>query len=61
MKILTTVTASSDLDVSSTSVDTIKLGSANTENNDVAVDNLTVWTQEVIENYQNLLNINTTS
>jgi hypothetical protein len=61
MKILTTVTASSGLDVSSTSVDTIKLGSANTENNDVAVDNLTVWTQEVIENYQNLLNINTTS
>jgi hypothetical protein len=51
MKILTTVTASAGLDVASTGSDTIKLGSANTENN--IIDKI-----EVLENYQNLLNNN---
>jgi len=50
MKILTPISASSGLDVSSTGSDTIKLGSVNTENNDVAVDNLTVWANADFKN-----------
>ncbi len=50
MKVLTQLTASGGIDVASTAVDTIKLGSANTENNDAAVDNLTVWANADFKN-----------
>jgi hypothetical protein len=50
MKVLTQLTASRGIDVASTAVDTIKLGSANTENNDASVDNLTVWANADFKN-----------
>ena len=50
MKILTSVTASNGLDVSSANVDKIVLGSSGSENNDVNVDNLTVWANAEFKN-----------
>ena len=50
MKVLTQLTASGGIDVASTGVDAIKLGSANTENNDASVDNLTVWANADFKN-----------
>ena len=50
MKVLTQLTASGGIDVASTGVDTIKLGTSNTENNDASVDNLTVWANADFKN-----------